>query len=163
MYSTHLPQGINQVLEFSLITLGSAVLPHALRALPFILGTSQVLLQGSFGADWQEHSCSCHRDVLEENGALCNPPGSLPCQPFLIPIFQGSAYNLSCYLHSLVDAFHTSFNLILYPHCPTPISCLQASNVHPADFMNLRLHRLLIHLFFFSNVGMFSVNIYFKQ
>lgn len=108
-------------------------------------------------------STPCHRDILEGNGALCNPPGSLPWQPFLIPIFQGSAYDLSCYLHSLVDAFHTSFNVILYPHSPTPISCLQAPNVRTADFMNSWLHRLLIHLFFFSNVDTFSFIIYFKQ
>lgn len=64
LYSTHLPQGISQVLEFSLITLGSAVLPRALAALPSILGAGQVLLQGSFGADWQEHSCSLSQRCL---------------------------------------------------------------------------------------------------
>lgn len=52
------------MLEFSLITLGSAVLPHALAALLFILGAGQVLLQGSFGADWQEHSYSLSQRCL---------------------------------------------------------------------------------------------------
>ena len=34
LYSTHLPQGINKVLQLPLSTPGSAVLPHALTALP---------------------------------------------------------------------------------------------------------------------------------
>lgn len=84
------------------------------------------------------------------------------CQHFWIPVFQSSTCHLSCYWHSLVDAFHTfiwscsliaqlssvAFRLLMHIHLN-----LWAPNIAGCWFT----------LFFFSNVGMFPFIIYFKQ
>ena len=65
LYSTHLPRGTDKALQFPLSTPGSAALPCALTALPSHPGWRRVLLlQGLFGADWQESSRSLSQRCL---------------------------------------------------------------------------------------------------